>query len=449
VPSWWIAAAALAGPAPIDEVPFGPWCRPIPHTTQRDLPEGVPGNALRRRIINVDGRAGEPEDRLHPEALCNDGSPGIYYVRAGALEHRDDWIIHLDAGSGCDTAAACVDRWCGRGFYTAEKMSSLRSHSTLRGFGIFDGDPERNAFAGWNHVFVYYCTSDFWTGTTPAAVLSPAPRPGPAFTLNFTGVHVLDAVLSELQDHPTKLTEIGLPDLDAANTVLLTGSSAGAVGLSAHVDRVADALRVRTPGVRVRAIADSFHPPSGPTRARDPWGSEWPADHDAELRAMQARVEAAWEPTWDASCLAAHPDDSWRCYDGGHVWQHHTSTSLFSYQDQADPLICPDGCAVQVRHQLRSLAELDDPAFVADEAVEYAGDLPQAWFSPRCGHHTALASAADGGRRFLADALPDRDSPDATWWTYHDAVGAWLDGGVPRLVRSLAPGPSCPDRPDD
>ena len=93
-----LASTALAGVPGIGGVDLGPACRPIPTGAHRDLPEGVPGNALRRRIVNVSGAEGAPGDPVHPDALCNDGSPGTYYVRAGDEVDGDRWILHLDGG---------------------------------------------------------------------------------------------------------------------------------------------------------------------------------------------------------------------------------------------------------------------------------------------------------------------------------------------------------------
>ncbi|MGD8210079.1 MAG: pectin acetylesterase-family hydrolase [Desulfobacterales bacterium] len=36
-----------------------------------------------------------------PNATCNDGSPGIFYVRPGAGEDANKWIIHTQGGGSC------------------------------------------------------------------------------------------------------------------------------------------------------------------------------------------------------------------------------------------------------------------------------------------------------------------------------------------------------------
>jgi hypothetical protein len=111
-----------------------------------------------------------------PEAVCNDGSKAVMYVRRSAAGARDPlgvvdnkWIIHLQEGGLCKDYASCLERWCGTGFYDASKMTSKYAPGTMGGKGIFAREAA-NPFGNYNQVYVYYCSSDTWIGRKSDAV---------------------------------------------------------------------------------------------------------------------------------------------------------------------------------------------------------------------------------------------------------------------------------------
>lgn len=62
-----------------------------------------------------------------PDAVCNDGSPGVFYVRPGVGLDQDKWVIHLQGGGACKDFESCAERWCGQQGnvpYSANKMST-------------------------------------------------------------------------------------------------------------------------------------------------------------------------------------------------------------------------------------------------------------------------------------------------------------------------------------
>ncbi len=87
----------------------------------------------------VFGGAGIPMLRhtlTDPDAVCNDGSPALMYIRPADAAYAGNmtpasskWLIFLDGGGGCHDEDACLEtRWCGFGgavFDRAGKMSSL------------------------------------------------------------------------------------------------------------------------------------------------------------------------------------------------------------------------------------------------------------------------------------------------------------------------------------
>ena len=89
----------------------------------------------------------------YPTAVCNDGSPGAYYIteaapRKGHAAARHVWLIFLQGGGWCWDAASCAAR------YANERtlMSSESYPPTRNATGIFSPDPELSPFATANKV---------------------------------------------------------------------------------------------------------------------------------------------------------------------------------------------------------------------------------------------------------------------------------------------------------
>lgn len=120
---------------------------------------------LRKVVINA------------PNAVCNDGSPAVMYVRsarAGATEpdgsSANRWVIHFEGGGSCESFEDCGARWCGIGFYTAEKMSSTPARESIGPGGLFRRN-SLNPLGDRNQVILNYCSSDEWQGRKSDVVL--------------------------------------------------------------------------------------------------------------------------------------------------------------------------------------------------------------------------------------------------------------------------------------
>jgi hypothetical protein len=158
----------------------------------------APGNALFKVNVNLN---------TFPDAVCNDGSGAVFYVRRYSNEaDRNKWHIHLQGG-GCQDGQSCAERWCSAETnFGADKTSTTfrPPPATIAGPGIFTADPQRNNFAGWNHVLIYYCSSDLWSGTARNVQLS-ATGPGGntiQYRIHFEGANIVDAVIKMLQRLP-------------------------------------------------------------------------------------------------------------------------------------------------------------------------------------------------------------------------------------------------------
>ncbi len=133
-----------------------------------------------------------------PDSRCNDGTPAVMYIRPASAHYSgptlpagvaetEKWVILFLGGGGCADEDACWDRWCGlTGYDRAGKMSTAGAYDAIFGLqGMFKRNPAINAYAGYNQVVLYYCSSDNWIGSE---VHQPAVTSGGvAYDIEFNG----------------------------------------------------------------------------------------------------------------------------------------------------------------------------------------------------------------------------------------------------------------------
>ncbi len=337
---------------------------------------GQPDTPFKRQTVDTG---------LFPNALCNDGSPAVFYFRpadatypAGAATPAasTEWFIFLDGGGGCaDTTQCFVDRWCGNGrvFEVAGKMSSVGAWDAIASpGGIFDQTPGplgmTNPIAERNQVFVHYCSSDIWIGSEEYVGIFE-PTTGVQYDIQFQGEAIVNGVFEMLLAPGGVAGDLagaagepypeGLPSLADATDILLGGESAGGSGLRHHLDRLAGHLdgaicppTVPDCDVEIRAVIDAAASPP----LWDGHGVSWadpgsPSSYADYLTSeSEPRVRDFWgaeDSTLDASCLdpthsAAHLADGGLhpevCYDTTYTLEKHITTPVFLRQDINDPL---------------------------------------------------------------------------------------------------------------
>jgi hypothetical protein len=293
---------AAAPPPPDATPPPPPDAAPPPMDVGPPEPDAAlpppAGPTLQRHIVaNAAGR----------DALCNDGTPAVYYLRHGLGAHAADWIVHLPGGGACVDTQDCVER---RNQSPAEVTGGDRFYPETRGFdGIFDNEPARNRqFFDWTHVYVVYCSSDAWLGDRAAG-------PGTG-DLHLRGSKILTAVFQDLQDaaiHPAGT-------LAQADRLLLSGTAEGALGVRMRADAVATLVAP----VPVSTVSDGDFTPEAFLADR------LAAREDAD----RVRVQF-WNAQLDATCAAAEADDPARCLRG-EVGLRHLGVPVFVNQDQHD-----------------------------------------------------------------------------------------------------------------
>lgn len=396
----WIAmAGACTGPA-----------ESVPLLAEAGLcePEGEagvePGTDLERLTLAA------------PDALCNDGTPAVAYVRAAPTDSpdADKWVIFLEQGGGCGTYDGCRSRWCGG----ADRMSADWTPEGMSGSGVFHIGGN-NAFRGYNLVFVDYCSSDSWSGTQ-AAVFEAPDRP--SYRMLFHGYHILNAVVDELK--VGAISDQGfqaMPELDAASMVVLAGSSAGSAGVMRNLDRIAERLRTTNPTVEVRGVLDA---------AVSPFEADPPAVSAEEVAARDAVTSDVFYDERgsipDASCTERHGEDRDACFPVQHSLLDHITTPVFLRQDlrdeNASPWLYPDAASYTAasRALVRRVADLAD---TAEERALLA--VAPTVFAPTCGSHTSLMSS----RFYTVELAQGKASV-----SFHDALRDWIDDPSPRVL---------------
>ncbi len=358
-----------------------------------------------------------------PDAVCNDGSPGVFYIRRAENGNLDRWVFFIQGGGGCGDFENCMRRWCGlHPVYTAAKMSTLWAHDSIAGQGIFNR--AESPLAAANLVYFYYCSSDSWTGTRSNAVLSSEVDPDQTYSLHFRGHRILEAALDMLLAGGVTSDngEETVPPLSTATEILFTGTSAGANGARDHVDWFA--AQFDPSQTTVRAVFDAAFPPS--TEAFDDPAIVAAIDASAEAGAV-LRAEL-YHAFWDESCVQTlgGTDDWWRCASGTYVGLNHVTTPFFQRMDITDPL--PSGAmmdAFGVPLDVFAAATIDSLAMLPDIGTNAAEagqiDYVPGVYGPNCSQHVALTTNS----YFLMSTVDDDSGIPRT---FDEALRARLAG---------------------
>src|SRR5262249_20335285 len=103
----------------------------------------------------------EVKDAEKKQAVCNDGSPAVYFFRPGKDLDRNRWILFLQGGGACGTDNDCRKRWTDQ--HNLMTSSGLPQRRAEPGF-LSDDVQENPDFASFTLVTVHYCSSDGWAG---------------------------------------------------------------------------------------------------------------------------------------------------------------------------------------------------------------------------------------------------------------------------------------------
>jgi hypothetical protein len=163
-----------------------------------------------------------------PHARCLDGSPAGYYFQN---MRSKKWVIYLNGGGECDNENGCKQQ-------TTNALGSSKffpeAYDASWWYLASDNCFINRDFCSWNHVFDPYCSQDLHSGQ----MTEPSEQ---TWGLTFAGHHILNAILDDMDQHGMKHAE----------EIILSGASAGGIGVWINLDYVAK----RYPNARVRGLS--------------------------------------------------------------------------------------------------------------------------------------------------------------------------------------------------
>ena len=358
-----------------------------------------------------------------PKAICNDGTPAVLYIKpAQDAAKGNEWIFHLQGGGGCNSYEECRMRWCGENPYDAAKMSTRWTPETIKGKGIFSPSSD-NSFAGANQVYVYYCSSDLWSGQKSDSLVTNPDDPSQQYILNFRGHTILETALQVLRaGAKSDDGAYTLPNLANATDILFTGTSAGSYGVVHNIDWFTSQFNPAQ--TTIHAVMDASYPPDG-------------ADYsDADARSKYEQYNNYyWSYAFrglyngfvDQSCLSSlgNTADAAKCTQPNYLMRNQITTPFFARQDLQDPVISNGTIALGSNMKeygkltyASLLALLNIPQTAAQAAqINFVPGV----YGPDCGQHVALLSDT----WFFNATVKDASGKP---FTFHDALRAWLNG---------------------
>lgn len=155
-----------------------------------------------------------------PEMRCSDGTEGGFAVNFTDASH--DLLIHLQGGGICYDALTCA----GGGATPSVGDDPLRTalDGSIRGHrGIFDRDDPSNPLRNSNFVVLPHCTGDHHTGNRISTY-----RGRTFHHVGYTNI--------------TRMLKRVVPTFTDADRVVLSGFSAGGVGIAANYHQLARAF---------------------------------------------------------------------------------------------------------------------------------------------------------------------------------------------------------------
>lgn len=250
-------------------------------------------------------------------ARCLDGSPAAYYLRE--VPGSKDWVFFLQGGGLCIEAFDCHSR-------SKSHLGSSKNWSATHDDheNVLNSNPLENPFAGFNAVYVPYCSGDTYLGIKREKNLYL----GGLYT---NGHLILEAILDHLHNTTSMAESVG--------QVLLAGGSAGGIGVIHNADWLTHTITEKfgfgDAIVKASPQAGLFfpsRPEAGVCLYQEFWllGSHCPRVDILESWYVNHEEHAFV----DQSC-AKELGDSNRCWDAG-ILARYVTTPLFLAQNRYD-----------------------------------------------------------------------------------------------------------------
>lgn len=172
--------------------------------------------------------AGDLEDGwnvIETGGFCSAGTPYQFYARTS--EASDNLLVYFNGGGACWFGQAC-DLEAEPNIHTP--FADADSNNPNFGDGIFAMDNEENPFSDYDMVFVPYCTGDVFVG-------------GGEQEYTYTNEDDEEVTITTYHngfENTSTVLNWTYENFDAPESVLVAGSSAGAIGSSFHSGFIAE-----------------------------------------------------------------------------------------------------------------------------------------------------------------------------------------------------------------
>ena len=346
--------------------------------------------------------------------LQPDGVPPLHVFR---------YHIHLEGGGWCfhDPPALQEDVQCwyrayGPAIESNTPPAYLGSSAPLaanfttappRGFGyLTSADPTENpSLHNYSFAYIHYCDGASYTGDADQPAFHPD---HPGQPIYYRGRRVLDATIRHLLEHE---------GLGIATEVVVSGTSAGGLGVYLNIDRIAEQVQAVTPDARVRGLASAGYflelatpppppppPPSPSTKKKEKKRGYWcdsvykvcsgcsqytkPLCTPAQLNATFAECFSACDP-------GPHPQ-GYSCYWAGpRGMTCEKEVVPFEYPNITD---CEKNCKNPPTHAAQLPAQPPAPAPPVAPYSQQIGQLAREQNSTPALDPTCVAAAVARGR---------------------------------------------------
>ena len=179
--------------------------------------ESADGGVMKLHLLN---------DTESTGAVCLDGTPaGFYYSPAANADASKSWQIYFQGGGWCYDEMDCYGR-------SKNNLGSSKNWPTSASLnGIVSSDCKVNPdFCNFHRVWLAYCDGNSFSGNRDEPVVVQGKE------LFFRGRRIIDQTLKTLS------INFGM---DQADTVMLTGCSAGGLATYLHTDYVHKELKAK------------------------------------------------------------------------------------------------------------------------------------------------------------------------------------------------------------
>ena len=191
------------------------------------------------------------------DGVCSAGTPYQFFTRAS--DTSDNLLIYFNGGGACWFGQAC-DLESEPNIHTP--FADADSNNPAFGDGIFNFENEENPFADYDMVFIPYCTGDVFIGGGEREYTYTTEE-GDEVTI--TTYHNGFANTSTVLDWAYNT-------FDSPESVVVAGSSAGAIGSSFHSGFIAENY-ADVPVVLLADAAGGYNSPNGFVTTQA-WGTE-------------------------------------------------------------------------------------------------------------------------------------------------------------------------------